>query len=292
MNRDIRASDIRTSKDGNWAWFNKQIFEDPRLRPIDKLVYLGLTYFANNETQSCFPSIPKLQEITGFRRRSIIKAIHRLEELGYIRIERHQGRSSTYYLLDIHQCTKYTSAPNTPVHDMHQCTTCTGVVHHMHGGGAPHARGWCTRCTHNKNYITRINNNNYLTKNERSIFENLNFKDKNSLEEPSLKENINAPTKNNAPTNNNAHIINNAPLINDFPAKNDHLEEGGATLCKIEDNLEPVSNILNNLLSPKEKSILDKIEKYKVENIEERLKILSEQAEKLCKKENANGYGL
>jgi DNA-binding MarR family transcriptional regulator len=262
--------DIRTLKDGNWAWFNKQIFEDTRLRPIDKLVYLGLTYFANNETQACFPSILKLQEITGLSRRSIIKAINRLEELGYIRIERHQGRSSTYYLLDIHQCTICTSARYAPVHDMHQCTTCTGVVHHMHGGGAPGARGWCTWCTHNNNYITRINNNTYLTKKEQANFEKLNFKDKNFLEEP-LKENLNAPTKNNAPTNN--------------------LKKDGATLCKIKDNLEPVSNILNNLLSPKEKSLLDKIEKYKVENIEERLKILNEQAEKLCKKENANGYG-
>ncbi len=279
--------DIRTSKDGNWAWFNKQIFEDPRLRPIEKLVYLGLTYFVNNETQACFPSIAKLKEITGLGRRSIIKALHRLEELGYIHIERNSGGSSTYYLLNTNQNVK--DDPVEPVHDMHQCTGCTSAqdapVHQVHRGGAPHAQGgapgaqgWCTTCTYNNNYLTRFNNNTYLTKNKRSNFEKLNFEDKNFLEKTSLKENLDAPIINNAPTNNNCH------LENDFAMNgNDPLVEGGATLCKIGMGLEPVSNILNLLLSPKEKNLLEKAEKYKVENIEERLKMLNEQAEKLCK---------
>lgn len=279
--------DMRTSKDGNWAWFNKQIFEDPRLRPIEKLVYLGLTYFVNNETQACFPSLAKLREITGLSRYSIIKALHRLEELGYIHIERNQGESSTYYLLDTNQNVK--DDPVEPVNHIDQSTTYTGVVYEVDGGGLPgrrgglpDRRGWSTRLTHNNNYITRFNNKNYLTKYKRSNFEKLNFEDKNFLEKTSLKENINAHTKNNAPIINNAHTNNNSPLKNDF-AMNDPLVEGGATLCKIETGLEPVSNILNLLLSPKEKNLLEKAEKYKVENIEERLKMLSEQAEKLCK---------
>jgi len=269
--------DIRNFKDGNWAWFNKEIFEDQRLRPIEKLTYLALTYFANNETQACFPSIQKLVEITGLSRRSIFKAIKRLEELGYIHIERHQGGSSTYYLLDPHQCTRCTSAQDAPVHEIHRCTTCTGVVHHVHGGSASGARGSAPGAP-----ITIINNNNYLTKinnNKRSNFEKLNFeklKDKNFLEEPLL----------NAPTENNVSSNNNCPLKTNFVMKNDPLSEGGATLCKIETNLEHVSNILNLLLAPKEKNLLEKAEKYKVENIEKRLKMLNEQAEKLCKKNN------
>ena len=54
--------------------------------------------------------------------------------------------------------------------------------------------------------------------------------------------------------------------------------------------LEPVSNILNLLLSPKEKNLLEKAEKYKVENIEERLKMLNEQAEKLLGNNGVKKY--
>lgn len=60
--------------------------EDSSLNASDKLVYVTLSMFANNETGRCFPSIKKIANKSKFSPRTVKYSIKKLESKGYIKI--------------------------------------------------------------------------------------------------------------------------------------------------------------------------------------------------------------
>lgn len=67
-------------------------------------------------------------------------------------MEKLVGKSSQYVFSESETVltSESTRAPDAPVHDVHQCTTCTSPVHDVHLTRAPDAPHPCTTCTHNK----------------------------------------------------------------------------------------------------------------------------------------------
>lgn len=72
--------------------------QDRRLRPSDKLALAALGGHTDT-TGRCWPSIAKLMECSGLRERTVQRALKRLEEAGYLQIERREGRSTVYRVL-------------------------------------------------------------------------------------------------------------------------------------------------------------------------------------------------
>ena len=81
-------------------WIHTIVFDDTRLKTSDKLVYLTLARFVNNETQECFPSIEKICEVGGLTNRTVTKSLRKLEKYNYIEIRRSAGNVNTYVLLE------------------------------------------------------------------------------------------------------------------------------------------------------------------------------------------------
>jgi len=81
-------------------WIHTIVFDDTRLKASDKLVYLTLARFVNNETQECFPSIEKICEVGGLTNRTVTKSLRKLEKYNYIEIRRSTGNVNTYVLLE------------------------------------------------------------------------------------------------------------------------------------------------------------------------------------------------
>ena len=81
-------------------WIHTIVFDDTRLKASDKLVYLTLARFANNETQECFPSIEKICEVSSLTNRTVTKSLRKLEKYNYIEIRRSTGNVNTYVLLE------------------------------------------------------------------------------------------------------------------------------------------------------------------------------------------------
>ncbi|WP_420535554.1 helix-turn-helix domain-containing protein [Alkalihalobacillus pseudalcaliphilus] len=74
-------------------------------RPTDKLVYVMLCMYADNETLTSYPSIERLAELCGCSERMVRYSISRLKEAELISVEaRYDGRgyrsSNVYYILD------------------------------------------------------------------------------------------------------------------------------------------------------------------------------------------------
>lgn len=91
-------------------------FNLPHKNATHKVVLLGLANHADPTGGSCFPSITRLELYTGLSRRTVIRAIKQMEELGIISAVHTKGKSTQYQLnMDIelvseeHQCQSATS---------------------------------------------------------------------------------------------------------------------------------------------------------------------------------------
>ena len=65
------------------------------LTPKDLLIYATIKKYMNKETLSCFPSLSTIVQKSGVSKPTILKAIDKLQTLGYIRVSK-QGRSNLY----------------------------------------------------------------------------------------------------------------------------------------------------------------------------------------------------
>ena len=126
---------------GEWFWLHKVILSKyiRKLGASGFLVYSTLAFFADSRTQSCFPTQKILAKLTGLSRRTIIRKLNLLEELGLIRKEKRKGRC-IYWLLE---------PDGTGVSQ--PCDRCD--TSNVSGGHT------------NNNYLTKINNNNSAVKN-------------------------------------------------------------------------------------------------------------------------------
>ena len=75
----------------NWA------VDDDRLGGYDLLVYMALIRHADN-TGICWPSLERLAKIARCSQPTVSKSLNRLEQLGYIRRVKSDGRANRYHV--------------------------------------------------------------------------------------------------------------------------------------------------------------------------------------------------
>lgn len=78
-------------------WAFKVHLEDP----MAKVVLLALANHHNPKSEICWPALDRLMSQTGASRRTVTRAVQRLERLGLITVDRHP-RKSNVYLLRVH----------------------------------------------------------------------------------------------------------------------------------------------------------------------------------------------
>ena len=67
----------------------------------ERLTLLALAKWANDDL-TCFPSVPTLAAETKLNAKTIRESLKRLDDAGFIRINRQAGRNSVYVLSLIH----------------------------------------------------------------------------------------------------------------------------------------------------------------------------------------------
>lgn len=107
--------EVRDIRKGNWAWFNKVVFEDNELPPSVKYIYLLLTYFVKTPNARVKPSITRLAQASKMKEETVYKAITLLEEKEYIKVRRITGMINIYILLDLDRKSKEVSKRNEVV---------------------------------------------------------------------------------------------------------------------------------------------------------------------------------
>ena len=92
---------VRDIGNGDWFWVHKAVLGRfaRKLKASGILVYNALAFFANSKTQSCSPTQEVLAKVCGLSRRTVIRKIKLLEELGLVKVERRRG-GCIYYLLE------------------------------------------------------------------------------------------------------------------------------------------------------------------------------------------------
>lgn len=135
------------------------IYRRSDLDLTETAVAQAILSFRNSDDGRCNPSVfsEDLRKETictrsKASRRCVLATIQKLEAKGVFRVEKLVGKSSQYVFSESETVltSESTRAPDAPVHDVHQCTTCTPPVHDVHLTRAPDAPHPCTTCTHNK----------------------------------------------------------------------------------------------------------------------------------------------
>lgn len=90
-----------------FVWVDRAVMEHHEgfARSTDKLVYVMLCMYADNEKQTSWPSIERLAQLCGCGERTVRYSIAKLTELKLISVEsRYDSRgyrtSNVYYILD------------------------------------------------------------------------------------------------------------------------------------------------------------------------------------------------
>jgi len=83
-----------------FLWVQYEIFNCD-LTSSDKLVYMVLARFADNETQECHPSTETISKFSGLTQRTVISSIKHLEKAGIIEVDRQFGDANYYQLNDL-----------------------------------------------------------------------------------------------------------------------------------------------------------------------------------------------
>lgn len=94
-------SDIRDFRNGNWYWIDREILRryGKKLKASGLAIYNILASYANLSTQSCFPTQATMAKIIGISKRTVIRKIKLLKNLGLIRVKKRKDRC-VYYLLE------------------------------------------------------------------------------------------------------------------------------------------------------------------------------------------------
>lgn len=85
----------------SFLWLNYSFFDNylKKIQPSSVLVYMAMCRMADNETQTCFPSMETLSEKTGVARSTVALCVKELSDIGLIDWKR-TGRSNRYQLLE------------------------------------------------------------------------------------------------------------------------------------------------------------------------------------------------
>ena len=100
--------EIRDTRDGKFLWIGKEAlkFLSEKTDSTSIAVYSWLCYYAHSKAQNCFPSITTLANHCNVSSRTVMRKLKRLEKLNVILIERTEGKSNVYKLLDVVSCGK------------------------------------------------------------------------------------------------------------------------------------------------------------------------------------------
>ena len=95
--------DIRDLRDGGFLWLDKEALKlvSKKTGNTGVIVYSWLCYYANSKAQDCFPSVTTLARHCHTSRRTVMRELKKLEDLGLISIQRIKGKSNIYRLLDV-----------------------------------------------------------------------------------------------------------------------------------------------------------------------------------------------
>src|SRR3990167_1241890 len=96
---DMENFEVRDTRNGEWFWVYSSVISDQHITPGDKLFYSALATFGGYEVIK--PSLGVIAKRCALSERAAIDSIRKLEEVGYIKVERRGGRHLTniYYLL-------------------------------------------------------------------------------------------------------------------------------------------------------------------------------------------------
>lgn len=131
---------------------DNEIVDDARLTHKEMAVYMVLCRHLNQETGSCFPSLPTIGKKVGMSKNTVIKALNTLIEIGYVTKEKRSSKeqgdmSNVYYVNDVHDL--------------------NGGVHQMNRGGSGDERGGVHEVNPNN---TNLNNTNLTISSSKNPF--------------------------------------------------------------------------------------------------------------------------
>lgn len=88
---------IRDKRDRGWFWLDSEYLKKhaKHLGVYCTVVYLSLCKYADNETQSCFPSMKLISEENGINIRTVVRCTKKLEEFGIVSINRAKKQDGT-----------------------------------------------------------------------------------------------------------------------------------------------------------------------------------------------------
>ena len=98
---DEQKFEVRDLRDGDWYWVDKKILSayGRTLGSSGIAVYNALAFFADSQTQRCFPAHKSIAGLLGISRRTVIRKLKLLKKLGLIRAKKRKN-SCLYLLLE------------------------------------------------------------------------------------------------------------------------------------------------------------------------------------------------
>ncbi len=144
-----------------FLWVHNDVIDNHNLNASDKLVYMVLARFVDEETQECYPSIKKLKKMSNLTEPTIRKALKALKENGFIEISQEVGKVNYYQL-------------NEPTKNFTPCKKRGGTP--KKEVGVP-SKNRCTNNTHINNTHLTIHNI-FSFWNEKKIVEHRKLTDK------------------------------------------------------------------------------------------------------------------
>ena len=102
--------EIRDLREGDWLWTNKAVLFSPYISASDFKVYSGLASYAGNHDQKSWPSLNTLATKLNVGKSTVIRSLKVLEACKLIQVDRRDGTSNLYSLLQCEQV----EAPSTP----------------------------------------------------------------------------------------------------------------------------------------------------------------------------------
>lgn len=90
-------SDTSITQNSGFSMLPNWAVDDDRLGAYDLLVYMALIRHADN-TGICWPSLERLAKIARCSQPTVSKSLNRLEQLGYIRRVKSDGRANRYHV--------------------------------------------------------------------------------------------------------------------------------------------------------------------------------------------------
>jgi hypothetical protein len=103
MSKTPSTFTVRDTRKGEWYLIDNALLRGgwgKELGPYGIAVYNAIVLHASADKQSAYPSHDKIAELTGMSRPTVWKFVQMLSDLNIISIEKKEGASHTYYLVD------------------------------------------------------------------------------------------------------------------------------------------------------------------------------------------------